>query len=184
MHVSTSNLPWFAIRVKSRCERNVSNALREKGYEEYLPLYWCRRRWSDRVKDLELPLFSGYLFCRFDPLQKVPILATPGVANIVGQGKIPYPVRGEEIEAIRIAAGSGRRIEPCAYLKIGRRVRIEQGSLRGLEGVLLRIKGQDRLVIGIELLQRAVAVEVSSDWIIPCDPQIPNSVVSQLDYDH
>ncbi len=165
--MSNSDQSWFAIRVKSRCEWAVSDALRQKGYEEFLPLYWSRRRWSDRVKVLQLPLFSGYLFCRFAAADRVPILSTPGVVLIVGSGKTPLPIEAKEVEAIRVAVNSGQKIVPWPNLEIGRTVRIEEGSLRGLEGVLLRFKGTNQLIVGVQLLQRAVAVEMPEHWVIP-----------------
>ncbi|MGA2717974.1 MAG: UpxY family transcription antiterminator [Candidatus Acidiferrales bacterium] len=167
-NLSSSQLSWFAIRVKSRCEWAVADALRQKGYEDFLPLYWSRRRWSDRVKILQLPLFSGYLFCRFAPADRVPILSTPGVVLIVGSGKTPLPIDAKEVEAIRAAVNSGQKVVPWPHLEIGRTVRIEEGSLRGLEGVLLRFKGTNQLILGVQLLQRAVAVEVPENWVIPC----------------
>src|SRR5579864_3638449 len=133
----TSNRSWYAIRVKSRCEWTVSEALRNKGYEEFLPLYWSRRRWSDRIKVLQLPLFAGYVFCQFSLDQRLPVVSTPGVVAIVGCGKIPLPIEAGEVDAIRRAMNSGQGIQPWPRLEIGRTVRIEEGSLRGLEGVLL-----------------------------------------------
>jgi len=171
--VSESNLSWFAVRVKSRCEKMVSEALRQKGFDEFLPMYWSRRRWSDRVKVIQLPLFSGYLFCRFSAFDRVPILSTPGVVLIVGQGRTPQPIDADEVNAIRVAVNSGNRVEPWPQLEVGRTVRIEEGSLRGLEGVLLRFKGTNQLILGVQLLQRAVAVEVPDAWVVPCKPTIP-----------
>lgn len=159
--------------MKSRCEWAVSDALRQKGFEEFLPLYWSRRRWSDRVKVLQLPLFSGYLFCRFTAADRVPILSTPGVVLIVGSGKTPLPIDSKEVESIRAAVNSGQKIVPWPQLEIGRTVRIEEGSLRGLEGVLLRFKGTNQLILGVRLLQRAVAVEVPENWVVPCKTSVP-----------
>src|SRR5271168_1307244 len=92
---------WYAIRVRSKFERAVSASLSGKGYDEYLPLYHSRRKWSDRSKDLDLPLFPGYLFCRFDVDVRLPILVTPGVISIVGTGRIPVAISDQEIDAIR-----------------------------------------------------------------------------------
>src|ERR1035437_3207123 len=90
------NRCWYAIRVQSRFESVVSMALRGKGYEEFLPVYRTRRRWSDRFKDVDLPLFPGYLFCRFDVTGRLlPILTTPGLVSIVGAGRTPVPVPDE-----------------------------------------------------------------------------------------
>jgi transcription termination/antitermination protein NusG len=167
------NLPWFAIRVKSRFERAVSNALRYKGFEEFFPTFWSRRRWSDRIKVLQLPLFPGYVFCRFDSENRSRILAIPGVVLIVGLGKTPLPVNPVEIEAIRLAVNSGQQVQPWRRLGMGRKVRIAQGPLCGVEGVLQRFKGSSHLILGIELLQRRVAVEVHESWVVPSEPVLP-----------
>jgi transcription antitermination factor NusG len=180
--MSSVNLPWFAIRVKSRCEWAVADALRHKGFEEFLPLYWSRRRWSDRVKTLQLPLFSGYLFCRFGLADRVPILSTPGVVLIVGSGKTPLPIDPNEIDAIRRAVNSGQKIAPWPQLELGRMVRIEEGSLRGLEGVLLRFKGTNQLILGVQLLQRAVAVEVPENWVVPVDRAARTAAAPRVTY--
>jgi len=122
---------------------------------------------------LQLPLFSGYLFCRFAPAERTPILSTPGVVLIVGSGKTPLPIEAKEIDAIRVAVNSGQKIVPWPHLEIGRSVRIEEGALRGVEGVLLRFKGANQLILGIQLLQRAVAVEVPESWVVPCKSSVP-----------
>jgi len=157
--------PWFALQVRVRHEVAVSDHLHGKGYEWFLPLYKSRRRWSDRVKEVEAPLFPGYLFCRFDPQDRLPILKTPGVAQIVGYNHIPIPVDEHEITAIRRLVASGVPNFPCAYLEVGSKVRIDTGALRGLEGILMDVKGKRRLVLSISLLQRSVAVEIDSDAV-------------------
>jgi transcription antitermination factor NusG len=151
----------------------VSELLRAKGYEEFLPLYWSRRRWSDRVKVIQLPLFAGYLFCRFDLADRVSILATPGVFLIVGQGRTPLPVDPDEVESVRLAVTSGQRVEPWPRLELGQTVRIELGPLRGMEGTLVRYKGSNHLIVGVQLLQRAIAVEVDESSVVPSKPAIP-----------
>ncbi len=82
MKAVVDNYPWFALQTRSRYEHFVAAMLRGKGYELFLPVYTCQRRWSDRIKELELPLFPGYLFCRFNPLDRFPILVTPGVIQV------------------------------------------------------------------------------------------------------
>ena len=157
--------PWFALQVRVRHEIGVSEHLQSKGYEWFLPLYKNRRRWSDRVKETDSPLFPGYLFCRFNPYDRLPILKTPGVAQIVGYNHGPVPVDEQEIAAIRTLVASGMPNFPCAYLEVGSRVRIETGALRGVEGILMDLKGKRRLVLSITLLQRSVAVEIDSDAV-------------------
>ena len=155
-----SSYPWFAIQTRARYEHYVATQLRGKGYELLLPLYNCRRRWSDRIKEVELPLFPGYLFCRFDLLNRLPILMTPGVFRVVGIGRNPLPVDDAEIAAIQAAIRSGLPSQPWPFLQIGQRVKVEFGPLRGLEGILISLKGRHRLVLSVTLLQRSMAVEV------------------------
>lgn len=137
-----------------------------RGYEAYLPLYRVRRRWSDRVVDKELPLFPGYLFCRFDPHQRLPILTTPGVVSIISSAKIPIPIPQMEIAAIRTAIESGFLVMPCAYLKEGQRVRVREGPLEGVEGILIRKKSELRIVLTVEMLQRSVSMEIDRESVV------------------
>jgi transcription antitermination factor NusG len=156
---------WFALRVKPRHERSSAAALQFKGYEGFVPLYRSRRRWSDRVKELELPLFTGYVFCRFDPRFRVPIISTPGVLRIVGNGRQPAPVADGEIEALKAVVRSGLPAEPWPFIEVGCPVSIEDGPLRGVQGTLLEIKKQERLILSVSLLRRSIAVEVYRDWV-------------------
>jgi len=158
---------WFALSVKPRHGKSTSAALRFKGYEEFAPLYSSRRRWSDRFKDVELPLFAGYVFCRFDVRRRLPVLTTPGVLRIVGSGKEPVPVLDSEIEALRAVVGSGLVVEPWPFLEVGCQIGIEEGPLRGVHGTLLEIKGRERLVLSVSLLRRSIAVEVDRRWVMP-----------------
>ena len=157
--------PWFALQVRTRHETGVADYLHGKGYEYFLPMYKGRRRWSDRIKEVNSPLFPGYLFCRFDPQNRLPILKTPGVTQIVGYNHVPIAVDEEEINAIRTLVASGLPNHPCPFLELGNRVRIEAGALRGLEGILLEVKGKRKLVLSITLLQRSVAVEIDSEAV-------------------
>ena len=165
MNPVSDNYLWFALQTRSRYEHFVAAMLSDKGYEPFLPVYTCRRRWSDRIKEFELPLFPGYLFCRFDPSNRLPILTTPGVIQVVGVGKKPVPVDDSEITAIQILMGSGLPGRPWAFLQVGQRVRIERGPLTGVEGILTGFRGRYRLVLSVTLLQRSVAVEAEGAWI-------------------
>jgi|ERR1700747_2246489 transcription antitermination factor NusG len=173
MTLQVNRYPWFALQTRYRSENLVATQLRGKGYEPFLPVCKSRRRWSDRVKELELPLFPGYLFCRFNPLDRLPILVTPGVLQIVGTGKNPIPVDDAEIAAIQITIQSGVARQPWPFPQVGQRVRVEYGPLHGLEGILLSFKGSHRLVLSVTLLQRSVAVEIDESWARPisrCSP--------------
>ena len=154
--------PWFALQVRGRRELAVAEYLRGQGYEWFLPLYKCKKRWSDRIKEVESPLFPGYLFCRFDPQLRLPILKTPGVIQIVGNNRQPVPVDEHEIAAIQTLIATGVRNQPWPFLEVGDKVKIESGPLCGLEGLLIEFRGSHRLVISVTLLQRSVAVELHS----------------------
>ncbi len=163
----TAPFPWFALQVRTQYERGVAEFLRGSGYEWFLPLYKCRKRWSDRIKEVEIPLFPGYLFCRFDPVNRLPILKTPGVIQIVGCNREPSVIDENEISAIQTLVSSGIPNQPWPYLHTGDRVQIESGPLRGMSGILTDFKGKHRLIVSITLLQRAVAVEIDSALVTP-----------------
>lgn len=165
-----TTFPWFALRVKTRFEKIVATVARQKGFEEFLPLYQSRRRWSDRFKSVELPLFPGYVFCRLNPEFRLPLLTIPGVISFVGIGRVPVPVEDAEIAAIRCAIGSGLLAEPYPFLEVGQRVRLAEGPLAGLEGFLVEFRKQQRIAISVSLLRRSVAVEIDRHWVRPLDP--------------
>lgn len=162
MTTTPERFSWFALQVRTRHETGVASFLQGKGYEFFLPLIECRRRWSDRVKKVESPLFPGYVFCRFDPQDRLPILKTPGVIQIVGYNRTPTAIEECEISAIQALVASGLPSQPWPFLTTGDRVRIEVGPLRGYEGLLVAFKGNHRLVLSISLLHRSVAVEIDS----------------------
>jgi transcription antitermination factor NusG len=160
-----ASLPWFALQVRVQHEKLTAERLLGTGYELFLPLYTCRRKWSDRLKEIELPLFPGYLFCRFDPQFRLPILKTPGVVQIVGTTRQPVAVDEAEIGAVQRLVASGLPNQPWPFLAAGDRVRIESGPLRGMQGILNAFNGRNQLLVSVTLLQRAVAVEIDSAYV-------------------
>jgi transcription termination/antitermination protein NusG len=158
---------WFALTVRPRHEKTAAQNLRMRGLEDFLPLYNARRQWSDRIQTVELPLFPGYVFCRFHSKDWLRVLGTPGVSTVVGFGKQPAPVSGAEIDAIQKMLTSGMRVSPWPYIQAGTQVEIAGGALSGLRGIALREKGVDRLVVNVELLRRSVAVEIDRALLTP-----------------
>jgi transcription antitermination factor NusG len=161
---------WYALRVRSRYEKVVQRALQGRGYQEFLPLYRKNSRWSDRDKVVQVPLFPGYIFSHFNSRHRVYIVTIPGVLHIVGTGNIPTPVPEHELEAIKRFLASGLTMTLHPFLQVGQRVVVERGSLRDLEGILLDVKGESRLIISVTLLQRSVAVQIPRDWVKPTGP--------------
>jgi transcription antitermination factor NusG len=161
---------WYALHVRTRFEQTVARNLRAKGYEEFLPLYRRVHRWSDRTKEVELPLFPGYIFCKFDPQNRLPILLTPGVNGVVGIGRNLRPIDESELSAVRAVLKSGSFCEPVPFIQIGQRVSVEYGPLAGIEGFVTMFKNSHRLVISVDLLQRSVAVEIDRECLRPAMP--------------
>jgi transcription antitermination factor NusG len=173
MGTQNQQWPWFAILARTGREKNATVLLENAGYECYLPVIKFTRQWSDRLKEIELPLFPGYLFCRMNPHNRLPVLMTPGVIQIVGVGKTPIPVEEQEIDAIQRVGKSGISLMPWPYLQVGHVARIDEGPLRGMTGIVIRIKSGLKLVLSVNLLQRSIAVEIDRSWIGAAYPVRP-----------
>lgn len=165
-HLPDERAPWCAVRTKSNCESVVATALAHKGYEQYLPIHRCRRRLHGRVIEAELPLFRGYVFCRFDANIPARIVTTPGVLSIVSCGSEPAPIPESEIEAVRAILRSGQALEPWAFVQEGERIRVTRGALEGLEGILLKKRNEWRMVISVIMLQRSISVEIDRECVM------------------
>jgi transcription antitermination factor NusG len=164
---SISEGPWYAVQVKATHEKRVAAALDYFGFNCFLPLYESRRRWSDRVREVELPLFPGYLFTTFDPVGRVAVLKTPSVIRIVGIGYEPTPIDDREIAALRAVVSSGMKALPHPFLQVGKRVRIEGGALTGAEGIITNMRKPNQLILSVTLLQKSIVVEIDSAWVKP-----------------
>ncbi len=173
--------PWFAIMARTGREKSSTLLLENAGYECLLPVSKYTRHWSDRKKEVEVPLFPGYLFCRMDPYNRLPVLMTPGVIQIVGAGKTLIPVQEEEIVAIQRVVRNGLVTMPWPYLQVGQVARIEEGPLRGMTGIIVRIKSGMKLVLSVSLLQRSVAVEIDRSWISGVHPTRPAAIEARID---
>lgn len=158
---------WFALQVRTRWEGSTALLLEGKGYQTFLPTFKLKKRWNGKSRETTAPLFPGYVFCQFDPLKRLPILITPGVLAVVGRGRVPVAVEDVEIAAIQNVVSSGLPTEPWPYLEVGQRVRIEAEALCGLEGILIQVKGHQRIVVSVSLLRRSVALEIDRCSVKP-----------------
>jgi transcription antitermination factor NusG len=159
----TGSPQWFALTVKPRSDKAVARTLQAKGFQTFLPLYQKHHKYATRCKDFELPLFPGYVFCRFNALLRLPILTTPGVTQILGAGHMPIPLCETEITSLQTAINAQLRIQPYPFLQVGQKVRINKGALAGVEGIVVSVKQCLRLVLSITLLERSVALEIDRD---------------------
>lgn len=153
---------WYALSVSARHEKSVAKLLAQKGYETFLPLFVNRHLYGRRAREFELPLFPGYVFCRFPAAARLPILTTPGVIQIVGTGR--EPVDEAEMEAVRRAITAGARTAPCAYWSSGQKRRVQDGPLAGIEGIVMSTRPA-RVVLSISLLRRSVLVEIEAEKV-------------------
>ena len=158
-------LQWFALVVKPRFDKAVARALEAKGYETLLPTYRKAHKYGSRSKHFELPLFPGYVCCRFDAQTRLPIVTTPGVLRVLGFQNTPVPLSDIEIHSLQAAIHAQLPVQPFPYLNAGQRVRINSGVLNGVEGIVLGPKPKLRLVLSITLLRRSVLLEIDRDQV-------------------
>lgn len=151
---------WYAVYTKHHHEKKVAEVLSRKGAEVFLPLFQSVRRWKDRKQTVSLPLFTGYVFIRSNLGNRVEILSTPGVFFIVENAGRACAIPEHEVEAIRAVVASGRAFQPHPYLQAGERIRMARGPLAGVSGLFVKHKNQNRIVVTVELLQKALSVEV------------------------
>jgi transcriptional antiterminator NusG len=158
---------WYAAYTNARHEKRVAQQMERNQIECFLPLYRTVRRWKDRRKQLELPLFPGYVFVRIALRDRLQVLRLSGVVQFVSFGGKPAALSGDDVEFLRNRISKGWQLEPHPYLQVGRRVLVHSGPFAGLEGILVRRKEKLRVVLSIQLIKRSVAVEVHESEIGP-----------------
>lgn len=162
MQSTAESRDWYAFRVRPRHEKLVSMSLRGKGYEEFLPLTKSQRKWVDRSPIIEMPLFPGYIFCDTERSEISKIRCTRGVVDVIRAGPTPLPAKRTEIEGLRKATEAELQLESLPYIdpSTAGRLRIISGPLSGLDGMLVQVRGKERLILSVDLLCRSVLVEI------------------------
>jgi transcription antitermination factor NusG len=153
---------WYAVHTSVNQEKQVSERLRQRGIEHFLPLYRTVRKRTDRRVVLDLPLFPGYLFVRIDLAERLRVLGVPRVVRLVGSGPLPSALEDSEIENLQAGLETGK-VEPSPSLVKGCRVRVVRGPFTGSAGILLRRKNSFRVVIALEVIQQAFTIEVGEE---------------------
>jgi transcription antitermination factor NusG len=162
------SVAWYALTVRYRHEMKVSSALENKGFENFVPTCESRRGCSIRAKSIGTPLLPGFVFCRLDPCRRLPILTIPGVVSFVSIGRIPAPIDESEIDSLQTVSAAGVNPRLTEFIQVGQRVRIEEGPLKGVVGIVVAPnKRRHQLIVSITLLQRSVSVEVDALWLQP-----------------
>lgn len=163
----SEQLRWYAAYTCANHEKRVRDQLEERSVESFLPLYETVRRWKDRRMHLQLPLFPGYVFVRMALADRLRVLQVPSVVRLVGFNGQLSALPDEEMEGLKKGLARGMLAEPHPFLSVGRRVRVKAGPLAGVEGIVIRRKNRLRLVISLELIQRAAMVEVDAADLDP-----------------
>jgi transcription antitermination factor NusG len=175
MMCSLENLDkrWVCLQVKSGGELRSALGLTERGYETFVPVFEQKRQWSDRIKIVQAPLFTGYMFLRFNVENSHPVVTAPGVLRFVGPGKMPTPIEDAEIDALQITAQTGLLCGPCAFLEVGQEVEVRLAPFVSLRGKIVRFKNKQRLILSVNLIKRSVFVEVDGYEVAPIVTVVP-----------
>jgi transcription antitermination factor NusG len=163
---NNDNKSWYVIYVRSRHEKNVHSALLDKGIDASLPMRIVVRKWSDRKKKLQLPLFRGYVFVNIDQkIDNLNVLQTPGVVKFIGIRKEPSRIPDEQIHWIHMMVAESATVRNEKEIPVGQRVRVMAGPFKGTEGVVKRVGSSSRLVVLIESIMQAVSVEIDPNFL-------------------
>jgi transcription antitermination factor NusG len=154
---------WYPLQTRYQCEKKVDTALRDEGFESFAPMQVEARRWSDRTKLVESPLFPGYTFVRMEaePELLIKVLRLPGMVRFVTSGRELVAVPNVEMDTVRALVQSNTSYEPGPFPAVGERVRIHGGCLEGVEGVLTAQRGRGEIVIAVGAIQRSVKIPLS-----------------------
>lgn len=158
---------WYAAYTCANHEKRIAQQLEERGVDHFLPLYETVRRWKDRRMRLHIPLFPGYVFVRLPLRDRLRVLTIPSIVRLVSFGDLPMALPESEMESLRKGLKAHLCAEPHPYLTTGRRVRIKSGPLEGMEGILVRRRGNFRVVLSIDLIMRSVVVDADLADLLP-----------------
>lgn len=162
---------WFALYTRGRHEKKVDVLLRQRGFDVYLPLVPRERQWHDRTKVVPFPLFPSYVFVRSTREMLGDALRTPGAVTVVRFNGRPVPIAEEEIQNIRrftvALAESEQEPEAGRLLDEGEAVRIVGGPFQEVEGRVLELRGNGRVLVqvGIEVIRQAMKIEVEEEVV-------------------
>jgi len=160
---------WYAVYTRSRFEKKMLTELTDRSVEVFLPMREILSRWKDRKKRIWIPLFPGYIFVnQIDtPENRYRVLNVPGAVRFVGHEGRPEPIPEDQILSVRRFLEASISIDPYPYLRVGRRVEIIAGPLKGIVGILVYKKGRFRFVLQVDLIRQAVSVEIDASDVRP-----------------
>lgn len=156
---------WIAVYTKPRHEKTVENELSKKGFEVYLPILKERRKWSDRKKWVEFPLFRSYIFVRTEIKNSLFVLQTMGVVKVIKFGGEVAVIQNDSIRAIKLMIEGGYMPEAIDYFVKGETVEVKSGPLKGLIGEVIRVDNSDRLLVRVDAIQHSVSVQIDRGFL-------------------
>lgn len=156
---------WYALKTRYRHEKKVNERLQRKGVTSYLPLYSTNDNWNNRKKKVTEPLFSCYVFVKIPLKERLPVLQTEGAIRLVSFNNVPAPIPENQIDAIRQILQENMSFQKENYLALGKRVEVIHGPLKGIKGIVQKIKDQSRLVISIDFFQQSFSVNIDAEEI-------------------
>ena len=156
---------WFAFYTKSRHEKSVHNTLINNGYEVYLPLLRERKKWSDRKKWVEYPLFKSYLFIKIEPKDSIFALKTPGIVRMIKFGNRPSPIPNQIILSLKLMLEGGYNPQPTDYFLKGDPVIIKDGPLSGLEGEIIKVHNEERFIVHVHTIQHSISIKIDRAYL-------------------
>ena len=165
MDSNEQNKKWIAVYTKPRHEKTVEKELQKKGFEVYLPLLKQRRKWSDRKKWVEFPLFRSYIFVKTEIKNALFVLQTLGVVKVVKFGGEVAVIQNDSIQAIKLMIEGGYSPEATDYFVKGDPVEVKDGPLKGLIGEVIRVDNHDRLLVRVDAIQHSVSVQINRAFL-------------------
>ena len=161
------NLKWYVAYTYSKSERKVHQRIKELGIESFLPLHRVKRQYSDRIKLLEVPLFTSYLFVKTTESILPQLLSIEGIARFVSFANDFATIRESEIEKIKAIIAAGREMYISNSFAAGQRVMLNQGPFAGMEGVLVKEQGKNRFIVTIEALDQNISIDIPTSYFMP-----------------
>ncbi len=165
MDSNEQNKKWIAVYTKPRHEKTVEKELQKKEFEVYLPLLKQRRKWSDRKKWVEFPLFRSYIFVKTEIKNALFVLQTLGVVKVVKFGGEVAVIQNDSIQAIKLMIEGGYSPEATHYFVKGDPVEVKDGPLKGLVGEVIRVDNHDRLLVRVDAIQHSVSVQINRAFL-------------------
>lgn len=163
---TTSALNWYVLVTRSRHEKKCNELLRKKGFEVFLPLQKVMREWSDRKKEIELPLFSGYLFIRYEEARRLEVLNIPGIVRFIRYNQQDAIIPETQIQAVRLALQNMKSVEVTDQkFSQGQEITIKSGPFKGLFGKIIQYKGKRKILVSIDAIGKALLIELGKTQI-------------------